>query len=85
MTDQTPRPEAILSLASQLADGAAEHTLKWFRAPALVTQNKWAEGFDPVTEADKAAELAMRALIVIELRYPFKNKKHLQNSPNQFE
>ena len=63
MTDQTPRPEAILSLASQLADGAAEHTLKWFRAPALVTQNKWAEGFDPVTEADKAAELAMRALL----------------------
>ena len=63
MTDQTPSPEAILSLASQLADGAAEHTLKWFRAPALVTQNKWAEGFDPVTEADKAAELAMRALL----------------------
>jgi myo-inositol-1(or 4)-monophosphatase len=63
MTDQTPSPEAILSLASQLADGAAEHTLKWFRAPALVTQNKWSEGFDPVTEADKAAELAMRALL----------------------
>jgi myo-inositol-1(or 4)-monophosphatase len=63
MTDQTPSPEAILSLASQLADGAAEHTLKWFRAPALVAQNKWAEGFDPVTEADKAAELAMRALL----------------------
>ena len=35
MTDQTPSPEAILSLASQLADGAAEHTLKWFRAPGI--------------------------------------------------
>ena len=55
MTDQAPSPEVILSLASQLADAAAEQTLKWFRAPALVAQNKWSEGFDPVTEADKAA------------------------------
>ena len=63
MTDQAPSPEVILSLASQLADAAAEQTLKSFRAPALVTQNKWSEGFDPVTEADKAAEVAMRALL----------------------
>ena len=34
-----------------------------FAPPALVTQNKWAEGFDPVTEADKAAELAMRSIL----------------------
>ena len=63
MTDQTPSPDEILSLASQLADVAAEQTLKWFRAPALLTHNKWSEGFDPVTEADKAAEAAMRALL----------------------
>ena len=63
MTDQAPSPEVILSLASKLADAAAEQTLKSFRAPALVTQNKWSEGFDPVTEADKAAEVAMRALL----------------------
>ena len=66
MTVQTPSPEVILSLASQLADVAAEQTLKWFRAPALVTQNKWAEGFDPVTEADRAAEAAMRALLKVQ-------------------
>ena len=29
MTDQTPSPDEILSLASQLADVAAEQTLKW--------------------------------------------------------
>ena len=66
MTVQTPSPEVILSLASQLADVAAEQTLKWFRAPALVTQNKWAEGFDPVTEADRAAEATMRALLKVQ-------------------
>ena len=65
MIDQTPSPDEILSLAFQLADVAAEQTLKWFRAPALVTQNKWSEGFDPVTEADKAAESAMRALLKV--------------------
>ena len=35
-------------------------------ARGLVTDNKAAEGFDPVTAADRAAELALRALIEAE-------------------
>ena len=49
MTDQTLSPDEILSLASQLADVAAEQTLKWFRAPALLPFYNWPAGFDSVT------------------------------------
>ncbi|KFC62126.1 Inositol monophosphatase family protein [Devosia sp. LC5] len=44
------------------ADAAAGHTLPLFRT-VLAVDNKLAEGFDPVTEADKAAETAIRAVI----------------------
>ena len=44
------------------ADIAASITLPRFRAP-LAVENKEAVGFDPVTEADKQAELAIRELI----------------------
>ncbi|SIQ15131.1 histidinol-phosphatase, inositol monophosphatase family [Rhizobium sp. RU35A] len=43
-----------------LADAASQETLPRFRAGTSVT-NKLASGFDPVTEADRAAELAIRA------------------------
>lgn len=59
----TPTTEAILTLAGQLADAAAVETLKWFRTPALLVDNKLESGFDPVTQADKAAEQAMRAVL----------------------
>ncbi|MEO3384782.1 histidinol-phosphatase [Mesorhizobium sp. CAU 1741] len=46
----------------RLADAAAEQTLPRFRQAGLV-DNKLTTGFDPVTEADREAELAIRALI----------------------
>lgn len=43
-------------------DAAAARTLPLFRTP-LAVANKLAVGFDPVTEADKAAETAIRGVI----------------------
>ncbi len=44
------------------AEAAATQTLPLFRT-SLAVDNKLAEGFDPVTEADKSAETAIRAVI----------------------
>ena len=52
---------------AELARAAAAETLPRFRAAGAVI-NKKGEGFDPVTEADRAAEGAIRALI--EARFP---------------
>ncbi|MDC9824987.1 histidinol-phosphatase [Devosia sp. ZB163] len=49
------------------AEIAASHTLPRFRS-GLAVDNKLADGFDPVTEADREAELAIRALL--EERFP---------------
>lgn len=46
----------------QIAKAAAAETLPRFRAQGDVA-NKLAGGFDPVTEADRMAERAIRALI----------------------
>jgi myo-inositol-1(or 4)-monophosphatase len=46
----------------RLADLAADAVLPHFRKPGRV-DSKGAAGFDPVTEADRAAEAAMRRLI----------------------
>ena len=54
--------ETIRDTLLAAADAAAERTLKGFRTP-LAVENKWTEGFDPVTAADKDAETAIRALI----------------------
>ena len=54
---------ALLAFAHRLADAAAHETMPLFRA-ALEIDNKLGEdGFDPVTQADRNAEAAMRALI----------------------
>ena len=45
-----------------MADAARAAILPHFRAPGLSADNKLAEGFDPVTVADRAAEVAMRDL-----------------------
>lgn len=50
-----------------LAKASAETTLPLFRKSGAI-DNKLSVGFDPVTEADKAAEIALRALI--EQAYP---------------
>ncbi|MEO1548925.1 MAG: histidinol-phosphatase [Pseudomonadota bacterium] len=55
-----------LELAERLADVAAQETLARFRTPDLRAESKGAERFDPVTEADRAAEAAMRALLARE-------------------
>ncbi len=51
-----------LEFLHRLADVAARETLPRFRAPSDII-NKETVGFDPVTEADRAAEAAIRALI----------------------
>jgi len=50
-----------------LADAARKETLPRFRVGADIV-NKEASGFDPVTEGDRAAEIAIRA--VIEQHFP---------------
>jgi myo-inositol-1(or 4)-monophosphatase len=56
------------SFAHKLADAARAAILPYFRAAHGVQNKAKAGGFDPVTEADKAAEAAMRALI--EAQFP---------------
>lgn len=60
---------ALLGFANELADAAGAAILPHFRAD-LIVEDKSAGGavFDPVTVADRAAERAMRDLIVA--RYP---------------
>lgn len=50
------------AVATAIADAAREHTLTGFRAEIAV-DNKLSGGFDPVTEADRAAERAMRKVL----------------------
>ncbi|WIY52398.1 inositol monophosphatase family protein [Devosia sp. YIM 151766] len=52
----------IQSVLLAAADAAAARTLPLFRTP-LAIDNKLESGFDPVTEADKGAESAIRAVI----------------------
>jgi myo-inositol-1(or 4)-monophosphatase len=52
----------IINAAHQMADAAREAILPFFRT-GIAADNKWQTGFDPVTEADRAAEAVMRRLI----------------------
>lgn len=54
---------SLWATASELADAAAAKCLPLFRDRELATANKAGDGFDPVTEADRAAERAMRDLL----------------------
>ena len=53
----------LAGIAHELADAARHETLKLFRSPDLRPDNKAEAGFDPVTEADRASERAMRAIL----------------------
>ena len=64
--DKIPDPKLLWPLAERLADAARVAVLPFFRAAALQVDNKLAGGFDPVTEADRAAEDAIRALLGAE-------------------
>ncbi len=68
--NDTPLASPLGDLAADLvrqtlldaAEIAASHTLPRFRS-ALAVDNKLVGGFDPVTEADREAELAIRQLL----------------------
>ncbi len=55
----------VIRVAHLLADAARVETLRMFRQRNLASDNKVKDGagFDPVTEADRAAEKAMRAIL----------------------
>ncbi|WP_313353146.1 histidinol-phosphatase [Paracoccus sp. (in: a-proteobacteria)] len=65
-TNPVEGAEQIIAVAHRLADAARTETLKLFRSPALRPDNKATTGFDPVTEADRASERAMRAILAAE-------------------
>lgn len=52
-------------ILKKMADAAASETLPRFRQVNAI-DNKYTTGFDPVTEADRAAERAIRAVIKAE-------------------
>lgn len=56
-------PASLRKVAFELADTARRITLPLFRSPELTADNKLAQGFDPVTRADREAEAAMRQLL----------------------
>ena len=53
----------LIATAHEMADAARAAVLPWFRAAGLLADNKLSGGFDPVTQADRAAEEAMRAVL----------------------
>ncbi|MFC3615445.1 histidinol-phosphatase [Lutimaribacter marinistellae] len=55
--------DSDLAVANLMADAARAAILPYFRGTRLETANKLADGFDPVTIADRAAEEAMRAIL----------------------
>ena len=52
----------IIDTAHRMADAARTAILPYFRTE-ISAENKWQTGFDPVTEADRAAERAMRDVL----------------------
>ena len=57
----------FLAFAHEMADAAAAISLPLFRQPVTI-DNKLTSGFDPVTQADRDSELAMRQMI--EAKFP---------------
>jgi histidinol phosphatase-like enzyme (inositol monophosphatase family) len=55
--------EELWRTAEAMADAAAAVCLPFFRSDGLIADSKLARGFDPVTEADRAAERAMRDVL----------------------
>lgn len=63
MTKNTDFDPDIDRVAQQLAEAARKVILPYFRQAGLQADNKQTEGWDPVTEADRAAERAMREIL----------------------
>jgi histidinol phosphatase-like enzyme (inositol monophosphatase family) len=55
--------QLLLPTARRMADAARSAALPYFRSSATLAENKAATGYDPVTEADRAAERAMRDVL----------------------
>lgn len=55
--------KALVTTAHMMADAARPITLRYFRSDKLATSNKLSSGFDPVTQADRNAEAAMREVL----------------------
>jgi len=53
----------LVATAEALADAARDETLRHFRSGGLQADTKETRHFDPVTEGDRAAERAMRAVL----------------------
>ncbi|OSP55231.1 inositol monophosphatase family protein [Pseudoruegeria sp. SK021] len=66
MTEQDVQAQSLRRTAYRLADVARRISLEYFRNPALVADNKAVGGFDPVTQADRACELAMREVLAAD-------------------
>lgn len=60
MSDYNPRSD--LEIAIRMADAARDAIAPYFRQ-SLEVENKLETGFDPVTIADRASEMAMRAVL----------------------
>ncbi|MBD3662663.1 histidinol-phosphatase [Sulfitobacter aestuariivivens] len=63
MTHQEPFDPDIARVAHLLAEAARRAILPLFRSASLSDDNKEDGGYDPVTEADRAAERAMRDIL----------------------
>lgn len=64
MTFDPELQQALIETAGALADAAAARCLPLFRSKLLITDNKAGGAhFDPVTQADRDAEQAMRELL----------------------
>jgi myo-inositol-1(or 4)-monophosphatase len=66
MAEQTSFDPDIRRVAHLMADAARAVILPFFRAASLTADNKLSQGYDPVTEADRAAERAMRDILARE-------------------
>jgi myo-inositol-1(or 4)-monophosphatase len=63
MTGRLETQDALEAFARTLADASRGETLRVWASGSLVDDKGGEGGFDPVTEGDRAAERAMRALI----------------------
>ena len=55
----------LIDVARQLADAARSQTSEYFRSQDTTVANKAEFGWDPVTEADRQAEIAMRDILAV--------------------
>ena len=66
MTYSEEQISALCDVTALACDAANAVTLRHFRTSDLATENKDADGFDPVTRADKDAEAAIRAVLAAQ-------------------